>query len=145
MFIIVEFYIKMEIRLKVTIKRRSFPPLYLFKPSELFEKFEETLKENLKGLGDSRVTNRAIKEFFRRKGSRKLKKLKREFLKLDEAPLVKRKAIYNAFYRIFQRLEWALSSGSEKEIELKVWATSSIDYLTEVLEILGENDGRGFK
>jgi hypothetical protein len=48
--------------------------------------------------------------------------------------------IYSSFYRVFQRLRWAEESGSEREIELRVWATSSIDYLYEVVRLLEEKE-----
>jgi len=135
----------MRVSLKVKIKRRSFPPLYLLKPSEGYSLFEERVKEAANSLDRRKASNRALKKFLKERGKERIERLRGEFLKLDGAPLYKKKAIYNAFYRIFQRLEWALSSGSEREVELKVWITSSLDYLTEVVESLGEGNGGDIK
>ena len=125
-------------RLSVRVKRRKIPPLYLLKPSELFSLFEEKIEEALSQLNMARTTNRALQESLRRKGIRKLKELRSFFEELDKAPLNRRKLAYNAFYRLFQRYQWALESGSEKEIELKVWVTSSIDYLTTFAKTVRE-------
>ena len=115
--------------LVLRIKKRAVPPLYLLPPSKQFELFEESLKEALNSLDKKRTTNRALEEVFRRKGGKQLRLLRQFFKKLDSEPLPKRRLAYNAFFRVFQRLQWALNSGSEREIELKVWITSSLDYL----------------
>ncbi|RKQ63288.1 hypothetical protein C7457_0153 [Thermovibrio guaymasensis] len=126
---------------KVKQERRSFPPLYTLKPSQQFSLFEEKLKETVNSLLQKRTTNRALKEVMKRKGWKELKKIEKKFKKFDSYPLEARKVIYNVFYRIFQRLDWALNSGSEREIEIKVWITSSIDYLNKVIKILEDNYG----
>ncbi len=122
-------------------ERRSFPPLYLLKPSQQFFLFEERVKEMVEGLPPERTTNRALKEVMKRKGWRRIKKMKKAFYRFDSYPVEARKVIYNAFYRIFQRLEWAESSGSEREIEIKVWITSSIDYLYGLTNLIEERYG----
>ena len=122
--------------LRVEKKRRKVPPLYFLSPSQQFSLFEETFSQMLDSLDKKRITNRALVELINRKGWKKLRVLRRKFEKLDGASLKKRKAVYNAFYRVFQRLQWALDSGTEKEIELKVWLTSSLDYLCEFVEVL---------
>ncbi|WP_456455506.1 hypothetical protein [Thermovibrio sp.] len=127
---------------RVKVEKRSFPPLYDLKPSEVFELFKEKLENALQELPSSRLTNRALKELMRRKGKRVLKKLKNAFLKADSYPLQARKLIYNAFYRVFLRYQWADRAGSEREVELKVWITSSIDYLLEFSSLLEERYGR---
>jgi hypothetical protein len=124
--------------LELKIKRRAIPPLYLLPPSKQFELFEESLKEALSSLNRKKTTNRALEEAFKRKGNKQLRLLRQFFKKLDSEPLYKRKLAYNAFFRVFQRLQWALNSGSEKEIELKVWITSSLDYLCLFKESLKE-------
>ncbi|WP_457678024.1 hypothetical protein [Thermovibrio sp.] len=126
---------------KLRQERRSFPPLYLLTPSKQFDLFESKVEEVLKGFDLKKTTNRALWEVMKRKGWKRIKKMKKRFKKFDSLPLKERKLIYNAFYRVFQRLEWALNSGSEKEIELKVWITSSIDYLYEISALLGERNG----
>ena len=122
--------------LKVEKKRRKVPSLYFLTPSQQFSLFEETCAQILNSLDKRRITNRALIELTDRKGRKKLRILGKKFKRLDGASLKKRKAVYNAFYRIFQRLQWALDSGSEREIELKVWFTSSLDYLCEFIEVL---------
>ena len=122
--------------LKVEKKRRKVPSLYFLAPSQQFRLFEETWAQVIDSLDKKRITNRALIELTDRKGRKKLRVLAKKFKRLDRASLKKRKAVYNAFYRIFQRLQWALDSGSEREIELKVWATSSLDYLCEFIEVL---------
>jgi len=126
--------------LKVERKTRKVPSLYFLKPSDQFLLFEETFSQVLNSLDRKKITNRALVEVVNRKGLKKLRLLRKKFKRIDGAPLKKRKAVYNAFYRVFQRLQWALNSGSEKEIELKVWLTSSLDYLCELVEILEEMD-----
>jgi hypothetical protein len=110
------------------------------KPSEAFSLFREKLLEIVEQLPSDRVTNRAIKEIFRKQGRKKLSLLERKFKKLDSSSIMKRKVIYSSFYRVFQRLCWAEESGSEREVELRVWATSSIDYLYEVVRLLEEKE-----
>ncbi len=122
--------------LRVEKKRRKVPPLYFLTPLQQFCLFEETFSQMLDSLDRKRITNRALVELIDRKGWKKLRVLRKKFEKLDGASLKKRKAVYNAFYRVFQRLQWALDSGSEREIELKVWLTSSLDYLCEFVEVL---------
>ena len=126
--------------LRVEKKRRKVPALYFLKPSQQFQIFEEILSQVLDSLDRKRTTNRALIELMNRKGWKKLNVLRRKFRNFDRFPLRERKAIYNAFYRIFQRYYWAMESGSEKEIELKVWITSSLDYLCEFVEVLEEKD-----
>ena len=129
------------VKLTVHKKRREIPPLYFLKPSEQFSLFEERVSEVLSSLNSGKLTNRALSELMRRKGWKKLRVLRKKFERFDDAPLKKRKAVYNAFYRVFQRLQWAMESGSEREIELKVWLTSSIDYLCELVEVLEGKNG----
>ncbi len=123
---------------KVKVERRGFPPIYDLKPSEAFKLFKENLETALAGLPPSKLTNKALKELMKRKGKRVLNRLEKYFLKADSYPLQARKLIYNAFYRIFLRYQWANEAGSEREFELKVWITSSLDYLTEFCQILEE-------
>jgi len=128
---------------KLHLERRSFKPLYLLRPSQQFELFEERVEELLNTFPQSRTTNRALKEVMKRRGWKLIRKMKRRFKKFDSYPLTERKVIYNAFYRVFHRLEWALNSGSEAEIELKVWITSSIDYLNSLSKLLEGRNERG--
>jgi len=122
-------------------ERRSFPPLYLLKPSRQFQLFEDRVEEIVESFSLERTTNRALREVMKRKGWKKIRKMKRQFKRFDSYPLEARKIIYNAFYRLFQRLDWAVNSGSEREIELKVWLTSSIDYLGKVANLIEERYG----
>ena len=128
------------VNLSVEKKKRPIPVLYFLKPSQQFLLFEEKVKEVLSTLEDGRITNAALSELMRRKGWKKLRVLKKKFTRFDESSLRKKKAVYNAFYRIFQRFHWAMESGSEREIELKVWLTSSLDYLCEFVEVLEGRD-----
>jgi len=129
--------------LKVKVERRSFGPLYLLKPSQQFRLFEERVEELLNLFPQTKTTNRALKEVMKRRGWKLIRKMKKKFKRFDSYPLAERKTIYNAFYRIFHRLEWALSSGSEREIELKVWITSSIDYLYNLSQLIEGRNERG--
>jgi len=129
--------------LKLKVERRSFRPLYLLKPSRQFELFEERVEELLNQLPQNRTTNRALREVMKRRGWKLIRRMKKKFKKFDSYPLSERKVLYNAFYRIFHRLEWALNSGSEREIELKVWITSSIDYLYGLSKLLEGRNERG--
>ena len=128
------------VELNVLKKRRDIPVLYFLKPSEQFLLFREKVEEVLSSLNGGRMSNRALVKLMEREGRRRLKALEGSFKRLDGASLRKKKAIYNAFYRVFQRFQWAVESGSEKEVELKVWLTSSIDYLSELVETLEERD-----
>lgn len=128
------------VELHVTKKKRGIPAIYFFEPSRQFYLFEEKVKEALSLLDERKITNRALFELMERRGWKKMKILRNKFKRLDGASLKKRKAIYNAFYRIFQRFNWAMESGSEREIELKVWITSSLDYLCEFTGVLERRD-----
>ena len=128
------------VELNVLKKRRDIPVLYFLKPSEQFLLFREKVEEVLSSLNGGRTSNRALIELMEREGRRRLRALERSFKRLDSASLRKRKVIYNAFYRVFQRFQWAVESGSEREVELKVWLTSSIDYLSELVETLEGRD-----
>ncbi|MEO2083606.1 MAG: hypothetical protein ABGX12_06250 [Desulfurobacteriaceae bacterium] len=128
-------------KVKVILSDRSFPVLYGRKPSELFRLFEEAVKDVLEEVEPKKVTNRAFHELMRRRGRKKLKRLKRRFSALDRSSPYRKKVIYNAFYRVFKRLDWARSSGSEREIELKVWVTSSVDFLCHFVDLLEKLDG----
>ena len=129
-----------EIKITVRIKKKNIPAIYHLKPSEAFALFREKLLEIVEQLPSDRVTNRAIKEIFRKQGRKRLSLLERKFKKLDSSSIMKKKVIYSSFYRVFQRLRWAEESGSEREIELRVWTTSSIDYLYEVVRVLEERE-----
>jgi hypothetical protein len=122
-------------------ERRAFPPLYLLKPSQQFQLFEDKVEEIVEGFALERTTNRALREVMKRKGWKRIRKMKKRFKRFDSYPLEARKIIYNAFYRLFQRLDWAESSGSEREIEYKVWITSSIDYLYKLVNLIEERYG----
>jgi hypothetical protein len=123
----------------VKCERRSFKPLYTLSPVQQFSLFEEELERVLDSLEPRRVSNRALREAVKRKGRRKIRKIKKELKK--PLTLKEKKLLYNAFYRVFQRLQWAQEAGSEREVELKVWVTSSIDFLFEVSKLLGDRDG----
>jgi DTW domain-containing protein YfiP len=125
----------------VKIERRTFKPLYLLKPSKQFALFEAEVERVLAEFNLKKTSNRALKEVMKRKGWKKIRKMKKKFSKFDSLPLVERKLLYNAFYRVFQRLHWAESAESEREVELKVWITSSIDYLYKVAKLLEERYG----
>ncbi|GAB6076070.1 hypothetical protein [Desulfurobacterium crinifex] len=129
-----------EIKITVKIKKKNIPAIYHLKPSEAFSLFREKLLEIVEQLPSDRVTNRAIKEIFRKQGRKRLSFLEKKFKKLDSSSIMKKKVIYSSFYRVFQRLRWAEESGSEREVELRVWATSSIDYLYEVVRLLEERE-----
>ncbi len=129
-----------EIKITVKIKKKNIPAIYHLKPSEAFALFRKKLLEIVEQLPSDRVTNRAIKEIFRKQGRKRLNLLERKFKKLDSSSVMKKKVIYSSFYRVFQRLHWAEESGSEREVELRVWATSSVDYLYEVVRFLEERE-----
>ncbi len=127
-------------KLKVVRRKRAVPAIYFLSPSQQFSLFEKKVEEALSTFDEGKTTNRALFELMRRRGFKKLRVLKRRFEKLDGASLKKRKAVYNAFYRVFQRFQWAAESGSEREVELKVWLTSSLDYLCEFVDVLEGGD-----
>jgi len=129
-----------EVKITVRIRKKNIPAIYHLKPSEAFALFKEKLLEIVEQLPSDKVTNRVIKELFREHGRKRLSILERKFKKFDSSSMMKRKVIYSSFYRVFQRLRWAEESGSEREIELRVWATSSIDYLYEVVRLLEEKE-----
>jgi hypothetical protein len=129
-----------EVKITVRIRKKNIPAIYHLKPSEAFALFKEKLLEIVEQLPSDKVTNRVIKELFREHGRKRLSILERKFKKFDSSSMMKRKVIYSSFYRVFQRLRWAEESGSEREVELRVWATSSVDYLYEVVKILEERE-----
>jgi hypothetical protein len=126
----------LKVKVTVKVKDRQFPAFYGLLPSETFQLFKEQVEATLKELPSERLTNRALKELMKREGKKKLQKLEEKFKRLDHAPPLSKKIVYSSFYRVFQRLQWARGSGSEREIELRNWITSSIDFLTEVLRVL---------
>jgi len=121
---------------KVELLKEEMRPLYTLTPTEQLALFEERVKELLNQLPAERLSNRAFLEMMKRKGWRRLNRLRRKFER--ELSLNERKLIYGAFKKIFQRLEWVLEAGSEKEIEIKVWIASSIDYLCEITALVEE-------
>jgi len=129
-----------EVKITVRIRKKNIPAIYHLKPSEAFALFKEKLLEIVEQLPSDKVTNRVIKELFREHGRKRLSILERKFKKFDSSSMMKRKVIYSSFYRVFQRLRWAEESGSEREVELRVWTTSSIDYLYEVVRLLEERE-----
>ncbi|RUM44918.1 MAG: hypothetical protein DSY35_01405, partial [Desulfurobacterium sp.] len=98
--------------------------------------FKEQVETILRELPSERLTNRALKELMKKEGKKKLQKLEESFRKLDFASPLSKKIVYSSFYRVFQRLQWAKGAGSEREIELRNWVTSSIDFLAEVIKVL---------
>jgi len=126
----------MKVRVLVKVRNRQFPVLYGLLPSEAFQLFKEQIEVILKELPPERVTNRALKELMKREGRKKLQNLERTFKELDAASPSLKKIIYSSFYRVFQRLQWAEGTGSERDIEVRNWTTSSIDFLTEVVRIV---------
>lgn len=129
-----------EVKITVKVEEKRIPAIYHLKPSEAFSLFRRKLLEVINNLPFKSVTNRAIKEVFKRHGKKKLDFLEKEFKRLDSSSTMKKKVVYSSFYRIFQRLNWVEESGSEREIELRVWATSSVDYLCHVVSILEESE-----
>jgi hypothetical protein len=129
-----------KVKVTVRVKDRQFPVIYELSPSEAFQLFKEQVEVTLKELPQERLTNRALKELMKREGRKKLQKLEKKFQKLDHSPPFTKKIVYSSFYRVFQRLQWAKGAGSEREIELRNWITSSIDFLTEVLKVLEKKD-----
>ncbi len=133
------------VELSLKRKKNCVPAIYFMKPSQQFAFFKKKIEESLKLLDSSKVTNKALLKLMERKGWRRLELLEKSFKRLDGASIRERKAVYNAFYRIFQRFQWAVESGTEREVELKVWLTSSLDYLCEFVGILEGRDDRNFK
>jgi len=126
----------LKVKVNVKVKDRQFPTIYDLLPSEAFLLFKEQVESILRELPPERLTNRALKELMEREGRKKLRKLEKSFKELDSAPPFLKKIAYSSFYRVFQRLQWAKGAGSEREIELRNWVTSSIDFLTEVIKVL---------
>ncbi|TCK04592.1 hypothetical protein [Phorcysia thermohydrogeniphila] len=131
----------LKVKVTVRVKDRQFPALYGLLPSEAFELFKKQVEVVLRELPSERLTNRALKELMKKEGKKKLQKLEKSFRRLDSASPLSKKIVYSSFYRVFQRLHWAERAGSEREIELRNWITSSIDFLTEVLRVLEKRDG----
>ncbi|MEO2068148.1 MAG: hypothetical protein ABGX27_01390 [Desulfurobacteriaceae bacterium] len=129
-----------RVSLMVKVENLKIPSFYNRKPSEAFYIFREKLFEVINELPMDKASNRALKEIFRKEGKKKLKYLEKKLLELDSSSLMKRKVIYSSFYRIFQRLNWAENSESEREIELRLWTTASIDFLLDVINVLEEKE-----
>ncbi|WP_163329411.1 hypothetical protein GFV12_00355 [Desulfurobacterium thermolithotrophum] len=129
-----------KIKISVKITKTDLPSIYNLKPSEAFDLFKGKLFKVINQLPPNKVTNRAVKEIFKKEGKERLEFLEKKFKELDCSSLEARKVIYNSFHRVFQRLRWAEDAGREKEIELRVWATSSVDFLYEVVRVLGERE-----
>ncbi len=126
------------VTIDVNVETKEIGESSLYQPPEkLFETFEKKINEILNSLSEKKVSNRAIKLLMEREGRRKLKRL-RKFLTKRNFSIKEKKIIYDAFFRIFKKLQWAKDAGSEKEIELKIWITSSLDFLDEVIKTLEE-------
>ncbi len=126
--------VTVEITVKTEEKGR--PSLYQ-SPRYLFETFERSVKDIIKELPNRKTSNRAIKAVMKKEGKEKLRRFRSFFCKRDFS-VREKKVIYDAFFRIFKKYQWAESAGSEREIELKIWITSSIDFLDEVIKTLEE-------
>ncbi len=111
-------------------------PLFKLSPVEMVDLYAEKLSETIEKLSGSRASI-ATRKVLMKRGAKRLRKLKRDVKSLSK-DLRKRKIIYDTFHRVFQRLRWAEDSGSEREIELRVWCTSSVDLLEDTVRLLKE-------
>jgi alpha-mannosidase len=114
-------------------------PIFKLSPVEMVQIYQEELKQVLKQLNLKKVTSNVTYKVMVTEGIKKTEKLKRDIKYLTKNNNLKtRKILYYTFHRIFQRLRWAMESGSEKEIELRIWCTSSLDLLEETVKLLKE-------
>ncbi len=114
-------------------------PIFKLSPVEMVDVYQEELKKVLNQLNLKRTASAATYKTVTSTGLKRIRKLRKDLKQLSQNKNLKtRKIIYYTFHRIFQRLRWANSSGNEKEIELRVWCTSSIDLLEETVKLLKE-------
>ncbi len=114
-------------------------PIFKLSPVEMVDVYQEELKKVLNQLNLKRTVSAATYKTVTSTGLKRIRKLRKDLKQLSQNKNLKtRKIIYYTFHRIFQRLRWANSSGNEKEIELRVWCTSSIDLLEETVKLLKE-------
>lgn len=115
----------------VSVRMKRGTSVYLSSPLELLDRFRNEVERVLSSLDKKRKANRVLRELLEEEGwifevlEKVMERLERE------GGIVARKRVCDAFYRIFRRLEWAKESGSEKEIELRGWILSSLDFLFE--------------
>ncbi|WP_457569566.1 hypothetical protein [Desulfurobacterium sp.] len=122
---------KVQLKIKHEIE---MTPVYSKSHDELFEQFVKLSEREISSLDMKKLSNRVFRNVFRKKKKELLKTRKK--MKKTVKTLKEKKILYDMFHHIFRNYRWACESGSEKEIEIKVWIASSIDKIKKTLEIL---------
>ncbi|WP_457567445.1 hypothetical protein [Desulfurobacterium sp.] len=122
----------MKIRLRIK-HEVNMTPVYGQSYRNLVEKFLQTAEREVKALDGKKLSNRVFRNLFIER-KRQLSRLKKSPYEIET--LEDKKFIYDLFHSIFRNYRWALESGSEKEIEIKVWIASSIDKIERIPELL---------
>ncbi|WP_143341002.1 hypothetical protein [Desulfurobacterium atlanticum] len=130
---------KIKLKVKTAAKMQ---PIFGKTAQQLLDEFINIATKEIMALNKDKVSNKAFAEtFLSPENLQKLEKLKIR-LKNLEKEISNKKVIYDLFHSIFRNYRWAVDSGSEKEIEIKVWIASSIDKIERILFLLGNKNER---
>ncbi|OMH40741.1 hypothetical protein BLW93_03440 [Desulfurobacterium indicum] len=125
---------KVQLKIKHEIE---MTPVYAKNHDELFEEFVKLTEREISSLDMKKLSNRVFRNVFRKKKKELLKT--RKNIKKAANTLREKKILYDMFHHIFRNYRWACESGSEREIEIKVWIASSIDKIEMILKVLEKN------
>ena len=130
---------KVKLKVKTTAKMQ---PVFGKSTYQLLNEFINIATKEVMALNKDKLSNKVFSETFLSKNNlQKIEELKIR-LKNIEKKIQNRKAIYDLFHSIFRNYRWAIDSGSEREIEIKVWIASSIDKVERILSLLENKNER---
>ncbi|WP_297446923.1 hypothetical protein [Desulfurobacterium sp.] len=124
--------VRLEIRHEI-----EMTPVYSESHEKLFERFLKVAEREIVNFDTKKLSNRVFRNLFRKR-KKNILKMKKELLGKNRK-IREKKILYDLFHNIFRNYRWACDSGSEREIEIKVWIASSVDKIETTLKILERN------
>ncbi len=124
---------KTNIKATYTVNMQS---IYGKSAKTLFSEFINIVEKEVLALKKEKLSNRVFFNFINRKENLKqIQYLKSKLISLDKG-VENRKIIFETFHNIFRHYRWADESGDEKDIEIKVWISNSLDKLEQTIKLL---------